>query len=70
MARGKANIRIEIGSVIAARRHMSIEYLSKNWEELAREDPLWAVLTDPAKKGGQWDPEEFMKREKTMRTVS
>ena len=59
MARGKANIRIEIGSVIAACRHMSIEYLSKNWEELAREDPLWAVLTDPAKKGGQWDPEEF-----------
>ena len=37
----------------------SIEYLGKNWEDMALEDPLWAVLTDPAKKGGQWDPEEF-----------
>ena len=70
MARGKANIRIEIGSVIAACRHMSIEYLSKNWEELAREDPLWAVLTDPAKKVGNGTPKSFMKREKAMRSVS
>jgi SAM-dependent methyltransferase len=27
---------------------------------LAAEDPLWAVLTDPARRGGRWTPEEFL----------
>jgi SAM-dependent methyltransferase len=38
---------------------MDVAHLSKNWDELAREDPLWAVLTDPAKQNGQWNEEEF-----------
>jgi SAM-dependent methyltransferase len=35
--------------------------LQTRWERLAREDPLWAVLTDPAKKGGAWDVGEFFR---------
>lgn len=38
---------------------MNINNLQKNWEALAVEDPLWAVLTDPSKKGGQWNQQEF-----------
>lgn len=30
-----------------------------SWERLARRDPLWAVLTDPRKRDGRWDPDEF-----------
>ncbi len=29
------------------------------WDRLAEEDPFWAVLSDPAKRGGGWDPEAF-----------
>jgi SAM-dependent methyltransferase len=29
------------------------------WENWAQVDPLWAILSDPAKKGGRWDLEEF-----------
>ncbi|MBL0143203.1 MAG: methyltransferase domain-containing protein [Betaproteobacteria bacterium] len=31
----------------------------QQWEALGANDPYWAVLTDPAKKGGRWDKEEF-----------
>lgn len=30
-----------------------------SWERLARRDPLWAVLTDPSKRDGRWDRDEF-----------
>ena len=30
------------------------------WEELAELDPFWAVLSDPSRKGGRWDLEEFL----------
>lgn len=29
------------------------------WDRLAEDDPFWAVLSDPAKRGGGWDPEAF-----------
>jgi 2-polyprenyl-3-methyl-5-hydroxy-6-metoxy-1,4-benzoquinol methylase len=29
------------------------------WERLARKDPLWAVLTDPRKRGRAWQEDEF-----------
>ena len=29
------------------------------WDRLGEEDPFWAVLSDPAKRGGGWDPEAF-----------
>jgi SAM-dependent methyltransferase len=31
----------------------------REWEELARLDPLWAILTDTNKQFGKWDQEEF-----------
>jgi len=31
----------------------------ERWDRLAREDPLWAILTDPAKRNGGWDVGEF-----------
>jgi SAM-dependent methyltransferase len=30
------------------------------WDDLAAIDPLWAVLSDPARKGGRWDVPEFL----------
>jgi ubiquinone/menaquinone biosynthesis C-methylase UbiE len=38
---------------------MSFDYWKQNWEKLGAEDPLWAILTVPDKKGGRWDPEAF-----------
>ncbi|MGZ8392657.1 MAG: class I SAM-dependent methyltransferase [Gemmatimonadales bacterium] len=29
------------------------------WEDLGRVDPFWAVLNDPARRHGHWDPAEF-----------
>jgi SAM-dependent methyltransferase len=29
------------------------------WDGHARRDPLWAILSDPAKKGGRWNTERF-----------
>lgn len=29
------------------------------WDGHARRDPLWAILSDPAKKGGKWDLHRF-----------
>jgi len=40
---------------------MDIANLRGNWEQFAAEDPLWAILTDPSKRGGKWDPEEFFR---------
>lgn len=33
--------------------------LRRHWEDMARSDALWAVLTDPAKKGGGWNEAAF-----------
>ena len=30
-----------------------------NWNVLAKLDPLWTILSDPEKKFGKWEPEEF-----------
>jgi SAM-dependent methyltransferase len=38
---------------------MDLEQLQKNWDELGKIDPLWAILTSPEHEGGKWDPEEF-----------
>ncbi|MGQ0776360.1 MAG: class I SAM-dependent methyltransferase [Pseudonocardiales bacterium] len=39
---------------------MALDELKLTWERLGRTDPLWAVLSDPAKRGGGWDTDEFM----------
>ena len=38
---------------------MSLDKLRKNWEQFGRDDPYWAILTDPAKRGQKWDVEAF-----------
>lgn len=38
---------------------MNLEASQKNWDQLAKEDAFWAILTDPFKKHGRWQPEEF-----------
>jgi|GEM_PF-291907 len=36
-----------------------LDHLRRVWERLGDDDPLWAVLSDPRKRGGRWDVEEF-----------
>jgi len=38
---------------------MEIRELQRHWDEFGKRDPLWAVLTSPAKKNNQWDVDEF-----------
>ncbi len=38
---------------------MDTERTNQRWEELARTDPLWGVVSDPARRGNRWDPESF-----------
>jgi SAM-dependent methyltransferase len=39
---------------------MNLERHRHDWERLAEVDPLWAVLTQPDKRGKRWDREEFL----------
>lgn len=39
---------------------MNLELLRENWEVFGDQDPLWAILTDPSRRGGRWDLEEFL----------
>jgi SAM-dependent methyltransferase len=36
-----------------------LEQHRRDWEELARLDPLWAVVSDPSRRFGRWDADEF-----------
>lgn len=38
---------------------MKFESLQKNWNEFAKTDPLWAILTEDGKKGNKWQTAEF-----------
>lgn len=38
---------------------MDLERLQQDWNELARRDAMWAVLTGPAGTGRDWDAEAF-----------
>lgn len=38
---------------------MHLKHLQANWNEYAAEDPMWAILTDPRRKGNRWTPDEF-----------
>jgi glycosyltransferase involved in cell wall biosynthesis/ubiquinone/menaquinone biosynthesis C-methylase UbiE len=33
--------------------------IQQSWDQFGREDPFWAVLTNPDKKGGRWSEAEF-----------
>jgi SAM-dependent methyltransferase len=39
----------------------NIEELERNWEGFAQTDPLWAILSDPLRKGGKWNLQDFFK---------
>jgi SAM-dependent methyltransferase len=39
----------------------AVERLQQVWESHAKEDPLWAIISTPWKRGGKWDLEEFLK---------
>jgi SAM-dependent methyltransferase len=39
---------------------MSLDRHRSDWEKLAEVDALWAVLTQPGKRGGRWDAREFL----------
>lgn len=54
---------------------MNLRRLGRHWEAFGRRDPLWAVLTQPDKKGNRWAIDEFFKTgvdeiESVMRYVS
>lgn len=36
-----------------------LERLRRAWGMLGEDDPLWAILSQPEKRGGGWDPDEF-----------
>jgi len=33
--------------------------LQRNWDTLAKQDPMWAIMTEPSRHGGAWDVAEF-----------
>ena len=37
----------------------SLKELQRSWDGLAQTDPLWAICTDPAKRGNQWTKGDF-----------
>jgi SAM-dependent methyltransferase len=39
---------------------MTVDRLKSTWEDLGRVDPLWAVLTDPRRRHGGWQVDEFL----------
>jgi SAM-dependent methyltransferase len=38
---------------------MNLKRLRAHWDAWGREDPYWAVLTEPGKEGSRWDTEAF-----------
>jgi ubiquinone/menaquinone biosynthesis C-methylase UbiE len=39
---------------------VTLEEIERDWTRLGAQDPLWAVLVAPEKKGGRWDLDEFL----------
>jgi ubiquinone/menaquinone biosynthesis C-methylase UbiE len=47
-----------------------LKVLEKHWEAYAQTDPLWAICTDPDRKGRRWDPADiFASGEKEIAAV-
>jgi SAM-dependent methyltransferase len=38
---------------------MTLSDLRDSWDEWGKKDPLWVILSDPEKKDGRWDLDEF-----------
>ena len=41
------------------RGYMDLTQLQWHWDAFGRSDPLWAILTDPERRGNRWSPAEF-----------
>ena len=39
---------------------MDIDRLQKNWSNLGRRDPFWAILSDSRRRGGEWKLDDFL----------
>jgi SAM-dependent methyltransferase len=39
-----------------------LDELRQTWQMLGEDDPLWAILTDPDRRRGRWDLDEFLAR--------
>jgi SAM-dependent methyltransferase len=39
--------------------NQNVQHLSREWDELARGDPLWEVLSDPERSDGRWQLDDF-----------
>lgn len=37
-----------------------MDHQRRDWNEIGKMDALWAILSDPSKRHGQWDVEEFL----------
>ena len=38
---------------------MNLHELQENWNRFGKQDPLWAISSNPDKKGGKWAPKQF-----------
>lgn len=38
---------------------MDLRELQRHWDTFGQQDPYWAILTDPARRGNRWSPDEF-----------
>lgn len=38
---------------------MNLDELQRHWDAFGEQDPMWAILTDPARKGRRWTAAEF-----------
>src|SRR5262249_48704694 len=45
--------------VFAESPDVDFDALTQQWDRFGVVDPLWAILTDPARKGNRWDVGEF-----------
>ena len=55
-----ASVRGSAESRIPNPESRQLEHLRRVWQTLGRDDPMWAVLSHADKRGGRWDPQEFL----------
>lgn len=46
-------------------RDVSFDDVRRDWVRLGEQDPLWAVYVAADKRGGRWDPEQFLETGRT-----
>ena len=55
----RTDARSSAAAVGAGENNPAAVTTAENWDRLAAADAMWTVLTDPAKAGGKWAPNEF-----------